>query len=123
MFFRNSKKVKITNSTKRPIRAGESATIKTKRASGHKGIITKRRKTGKIDAFTITHSPFTRGRKNIPLEVNPQSTDSRKSYLVKNVHHVSDKYIGKKQPDIKIKNPTDKSKLRKLKTNAKRKHK
>lgn len=105
---------------KKLIRAGEAARIRTKKASGHKGLITKRRKTGQMDAFTLTHSPYTRGQKNIPLQVNPQNTDAEPSYVVKSVHRITDKNIGKKQPDIVIKNPTDKSVMRKLRTKAKK---
>ena len=116
-------KTKNTVSTKPKIRAGEVASINTKRASGHKGSIAKVKKTGEISAFTLTHSKYTHGRKNIPLVVNPQKNDKRKAYVVKKPHKVAEKHIGKHHPNVRIKNSTDKSIMRKLRTTAKKNNK
>lgn len=111
---------KTIKTAKTKIRAGEFASINTASASGHKGDIAKRKKNGKITTFTITHSPYTHGRKNIQLKENPQPNDKRKAYVVKKPKKVTDKNIGKRHPEMKIKNSTDKSIMRKLKTNAKK---
>lgn len=106
---------------KEKIKAGEAATIKSRRASGHKGFIAKRKKTGEIKAHTITHSKYTNKRKNIKLQVNPQSDDTEPAYVVKRAHKITDDHIGKRHPDLKITNTIDKSVMRKLRTQAKRK--
>ena len=121
--FAETTKTKNTVSTKPKIRAGEVASINTKRASGHKGSIAKVKKTGEISAFTLTHSKYTHGRKNIPLVVNPQKNDKRKAYVVKKPHKVAEKHIGKHHPNVRIKNSTDKSIMRKLRTTAKKNNK
>ena len=111
---------KTVKSTKPKIRAGEFANINSRSAHGHLGIVTKRQKNGRIDAFTTTHSEKYPKHKKIRLEENPNKNDARTSYLNKRFHRVTDNDIGTRRPDIRIKNPIDKSKLRKLKTEAKR---
>lgn len=104
-------------------RAGEFWSVNSKETMGHKGVITKKRKSGKVDVITTTHSKYTKGRKNIKLQENPQKSDKRAAYVVNKVHKVNAKQLGKKQPDMTIKNKTDKAVIRKIKSNAKKKHK
>lgn len=76
-----------------------------------------------MDAITTTHSKKYPKHKKIKLEENPNPKErDRTSYLNKRVHkNVTDKDIGTRRPNVRIKNAVDKSKLRKLKTITKRK--
>ena len=82
----------------------------------HKGEIVKVRKNGKIDAIIITHSPYTRGRKNIKLFENPEENKLESSYVLTKKETVKRKNIGKRHKNIKITNPLDKSIIRKIKS-------
>lgn len=104
-------------------RAGEFWSVNSKETLGHKGLITKRKKSGKVEVITTTHSPYTRGKKNAKLQENPQKEDKRTAYAVKKVHKLKVKQLGKKQPDMKIKNKTDKAIIRNIKNQDKRKKK
>lgn len=103
------------------IRAGDAVSINTKTARGHKGIITKVNKNGTIIAVMITHAPYTKGKKNWELEENPQPKDPKTSHAVKNAEKTTANKLGKKHKDIQVKNPIDKSKLRKITNRAKKK--
>lgn len=102
------------------VRAGEFWSINDAKTRGHKSQITKQ-KGSKVEHIPITHSPTTRNMKNIKLKENPQPTDKRESYAVPKVQTSSTKYIGKKQPDMKIRNATDKSIMRHIKKEHKKK--
>lgn len=56
---------------KRKVRAG-GYSINSKRVKGHKGEISKVRKDGNFVTTIFTHSPYTRGKKNIKLKENPE---------------------------------------------------
>ncbi len=103
------------------IRAGDTVSVNTKTAVGHKGIITKVNKNGNVLVVVLTHAPYTKGRKNWKLEENPQPKDERQSYAVKKAEKTTAQKLGKKHPDTKIKNPIDKSKVRNITNRAKKK--
>ena len=110
--------LKKIDDKKKVIRSGDFYSINTKRAKGHKGQLRKLKKNGTADSVIVTHSKYTRGRKNIELCENPQPGDTRKAYLVPKPEKVKIKQVGKHHPDMKIKNKTDKAKARNV---AKRK--
>lgn len=113
----NSAKAKENLSSKRnQVRAGEFWSVNTKKINGHKGEIGKRKKNGSIDVVVLTHAKRTFGKKNIPLQENPQPNDIKPAYVVKNLQHANVKDLGKRHSDIKITNPIDKSIIRKIKS-------
>ncbi len=73
---------KIQSSKMQTVRNGEFHSINTKRVQGHKGEIKNKKKNGTATAVIVTHSEYTRGRKNIPLKENPQPNDKRTAYAV-----------------------------------------
>lgn len=101
-------------------RAGEFWSVNTKREKGHKGLIAKRKSNGNIEVIISTHSQYTRGRKNIKLQENPQANDFRDSYVLSKLSHTNIKHLGKHHPEMKIKNKTDKSIVRKIKSKNKK---
>lgn len=103
-------------SKKNSVRAGEFWSVNTKKINGHKSEIGKRKKNGSIDVVVLTHAKRTFGKKNIPLQENPQPNDSKPAYVVKNVQHATINDLGKQHSDIKITNPIDKSIIRKIKS-------
>ena len=111
----NKAKKNILNKQSK-IYAGEFYSINSKRAKGHKGRINKVRKDGKIEATIVTHGPYTRNRKNIRLIENPQLGKSEQAFVVTEKEVVTRKNIGKKQNDMKVRNPIDKSIMRKIDT-------
>ena len=112
MNSKQSLKNLITKKSK--IRAGEFYSINTKNAEGHKGELRNLKKNGTAVSVIVTHAKYTRGKKNIELCENPQPGDTRKAYLVPKLEKVKIRQIGKHHPDIKIKNKTDKSKVRNI---------
>lgn len=107
------KQVKIIIYLKK-VRAGETWTINDVKTRGHKAVITKV-KGQEVSHIPRTHSPTTRKHKNIPLQENPQKSDSRKAYISPRVQKSNIKNVGKKQINQDIKNPIDKSVVRHLK--------
>lgn len=106
--------------TNKKVRSGEFYSINTVKVKGHKGTLRDVTKNGTATAVVITHSKYTRGRKNIELCENPQGED-RTAYVVTQPENINiKKHIGKKHPNMKIKNAVDKSKVRNI---AKRKTK
>lgn len=97
-------------------KGGECYSINAKGINGHKGLIGKTRKNGKVDAVILTHARKSFGKKNIKLQENPQPGDSRDAYIVRKKQQVHKKHLGKKHPDVKVKNKTDKSTIRKIKS-------
>lgn len=85
--------------------------INTTAARGHKTKI-KINKKGVILGATITHSPITANKKNIPLQENPQNGHSEQAYVVRKQTKTTIKNTGKIHSDIKTKNPIDKSIMR-----------
>ena len=112
--------VKKTVAKRNSARAGEFWSVNTKKIRGHKSNITKRKKN-MVDVIPITHSKYTRGRKNAKLNENPQNGDSRTAYAVKKVYRVRVKDLGKKQQGMKISNKTDKAIMRNIKKQGKKK--
>jgi len=107
---------KIQSSKMQTVRNGEFHSINTKRVQGHKGEIKNKKKNGTATAIIVTHSEYTRGRKNIPLKENPQPNDKRTAYAVTKPEKVklNKKNIGKHHKDMKVKNSTDKSIIRNI---------
>lgn len=102
---------KINNSN---IVEGHFYSINTIRAKGHKGQLRKRKKNGRGKAVIVTHADKTRKQKNWPLNQNPQKED-RLAFLVTEVEDVIvKKHLGKHHPDMKITDVVDKSKIRHL---------
>ena len=77
--------------------------------------IEKIKKTGEVRVITTTHSPYTRGRKNLRLQENPQEGDEKPAYAVNKTQRTDSGHLGKKHSDMKIKNPIDKSIFRHIK--------
>jgi len=96
-------------------KAGEFWSINDSRTRGHKSLITKSQKNGKINHIPITHAPKTRNMKNIPLKENPQRGNKTQAYAIPKKQTTKAKFLGKKQNDMRIKNKTDKSIFRKIK--------
>lgn len=104
-----------------PIHAGDCRRIHDKRTRGHKSLLTQVYKDGKVQHLPITHAPETRHEKNILLQENPQEGKTEDSYILSKVQTTERKYVGKKQSDVCVKNPVDKSVIRHLKKQSKRK--
>ena len=100
------------------VRAGEIWVINDIRTRGHKSHIT-RSKNNVVEHIPITHSPETRKMKNIPLRKNPNPQDNKQSYILPKVQVSQKKYLGRKHPEYKIKNPIDKSIIRHIKKKGK----
>ena len=103
-------------SKKNKARAGEFWSVNSKKINGHKSEIAKRKKNGSVDVVVLTHAKRTFGKKNIPLQENPQPNDNKPAYVVKNVQRATINDLGKQHSDIKITNPIDKSIIRKIKS-------
>ena len=104
-------RIKQIKKARNEARAGEIWSVNNKTMRGHKGQIL-RRKDNKIELAEITHSSKYG---NLPLKENPQREDDKKAYVVRKKQHASVKNLGKFHPDIKIKHPEDKSKIRHIK--------
>ena len=98
---------------------GHFYSINTKEIRGHKGQVTKKFGDKRI-AVIITHSQYTRGRKNIKLNENPQKDDLEFSYVVKKARFIDDSKIGKHHEDIIVRDSVDKSILRNIKNKKKK---
>lgn len=101
---------------RKDIKAGECATINQKGINGHKGLFGKVRKNGTADAVILTHAPRSFGKKNIRLNENPEHGDPKPAYVVRKKKKINIKKVGKKHPNIKVKNKVDKSIIRKIKS-------
>ena len=99
------------NEVMKKIKQGETYSINTKKNAGHKGDITKKKHSGKVIFVIRTHAIYTRGKKNIKLNANPQKNDSRDSYLLPDADIIvaTSKNIGKNHPNEKYLDPVDKS--------------
>ena len=111
-------KIKPILSKKDGVKAGETWTINDALTRGHKSSITKR-KGNEFEHIPRTHKPFTRGRKNIKLQENPQKDDNRDCFILPKVQTSKVKDLGKKQNEP-ITNPIDKSIIRHLKKEHKK---
>ena len=112
---------KKTVSKKETARAGEFWSVNNSKTKGHKGLITKRKKNNKIEYITVTHSKITQKRKNKKLVKNPDPSDNRQAYVLPKLQKGKIKDLGKKHPEMKIKNKTDKAIVRKIKAKSKKK--
>ena len=101
-------------------RAGEFWTINDARTKGHKSLITKRRKSGVIEHIPTTHKEQTRRMRNIKLKENPQFDDDSDSYILPKLQYSKTSKLGKYQPNMRIKNTTDKSVVRYIKSKRKK---
>lgn len=107
-----TKNMPTIQSKKSKARAGEIWTVNNKEIKGHKSQILRRKKNGKVEVAMITHS---NKYGNIKLQENPQPNDKKNAYVVKHKKRTTVQKLGKKHPEMKIKNKTDKSVLRKIK--------
>lgn len=112
----------LVNAKTRKVRAGETWTINDRRTAGHKSTITKV-KNDEVRHIPRTHSPTTRKHKNIKLQENPQKGDVEDSYIVRKVQITNIRKIGKQQKNQDIKNPIDKSVIRHIKKQDKKRKK
>lgn len=119
MDLQKKEKQIINTSRKNSVRAGDTWTINDSETRGHKSSITKR-KGEIIEHVPRTHSERTNRKRNIKLQENPQKEDERDCFIVSKVRTSKVKDLGKKH-DEPIKNPIDKSVLRHLKKEHKRK--
>ena len=103
------------------LRQGEFYSINSREVKGHKGLLTKKNHNGIIEIVIITHSKYTNHRKNIELIENPQPSDKRTSYVVRKKRTTQPNKTGKRHKDMKVTNAVDKSIIRKIKNNKKKK--
>ena len=101
------------------VRQGQTYSIKTAIHTGHKGLVVKKHRNGTLEVEVFTHHPYTRGRKNIKLQENPQKNDSADSYALSKIQRVSIEKAGKHQGDMVIRNKVDKSVRRNLQRKGK----
>ena len=109
-FYPNTKKV----------RAGETRRINDAKTRGHKSTITNVINET-VEHAPRTHASTTRNMKNIELQENPDPKDKKKSYMLPKIQKTNIKNVGKKIRGEDIKNPVDKSILRHLKNQEKKK--
>ncbi len=102
------------------VRAGETRRINDAVTRGHKSTITSV-KNGVVKHDPRTHQPSTRNMHNIKLKENPNPNDSKDAYILPKIQKTHMKYVGKKIEGEDIKNPVDKSVLRHLKKQDKKK--
>ena len=103
------------NNKKKIARKGEFWTINDKRARGHKSYIVKGNRNRKyVLHLPITHKDRTRNMKNKKLVDNPELNKYEDSYILPKVQKSSERSLGKKQNNLKIKNTTDKSVVRNI---------
>lgn len=106
---------------KRQIKRGHFYSINNKSVSGHRGRVVNVRK-GRVKVVSITHSTRikrkngkkSRTEKTIPLNQNPNKSDSRKAYVSRNPKYASIKQVGKHHPDMRVTDKQDKSLFRKI---------
>lgn len=111
----NSKQsLKIFETKKAKIRAGEIVSVNDSIAKGHKGRVSKKQKNNIVELVIITHASKTRGMQNIKLQENPDPNDKTDAYVLKRKHKTKNNKLGKRHPGIKINNPIDKSVFRKI---------
>lgn len=125
MFGLKKKDNKKPPSIKNKAKGGEIWSVNDINTKGHKSLLIKptkvENKKGVIRHTPITHAPETRRLRNIPLKENPDKNDNRKSHILPKVQKTKRKFLGKKQKDMKITNPVDKSVIRHIKKVDKRK--
>lgn len=98
----------------------EFRTCFSRKAKGHPTYIYA--KVGdKYEYIGLTHSPITRGMKNIPLDVNPNPNESEQAYIKPNVESEKVKFFEKKPKSSWKFSRKDKKKVRKIIRNSKRK--
>ncbi len=106
------------------IKAGQVRSINDAATRGHKSIITKKKEKS-VQHLPITHASETRNMKNIKLNKNPDPNDKSnkkyESYILPKVQETKYKNVGKEHPDVKVKDPRDKSIIRHLKKQSKNK--
>ena len=105
------KRVEDIKKARANARAGEIWSVNNNIMRGHKGQILRRR-NNKLELAELTHSSKYG---NLLLEENPQRDDDRKAYVVRKKQHATVRSLGKYHPDMRIKHPKDKSKIRHIK--------
>lgn len=106
------------NNTK--FRKGEVYAVNNKVIRGHRSLIIDLDDIN-IDTIVFTHAPKTRRIPNIKLQENPdlndvdESGNLRNTYILKSIQKANIKDIGKYYPNFRVKNPIDKSIIRKIK--------
>ncbi len=106
------------------IHGGEIVAVNDKNTKGHGGIMLKPTKKDRrkdvAKHIPITHSPTTRRMKNIRLQQNPQAGKVEASYILPKVQKAKADKLGKRKKDVVVKNTTDKSVVRHLKKENKK---
>jgi len=99
---------------------GHFYSINSRDIVGHKAQVSKKINGSKRVVVVLTHSKYTRRRKNIQLNENPQKDDIRTSFVLKNSKIVEESQIGKHHKDMKVTNKVDKSIIRHIKNKKKK---
>ena len=102
------------------VKQGQTYSINTKKHSGHKGNVVKKKHNGTVEVIIFTHASNTRGRANIRLQENPQKGDSAPSYILPTIQKVGVERAGKFHNDMTLKSKTDKSIRRNLQKKSKK---
>lgn len=115
-----------TAKSKKNPHSGEFWSVNDAKTRGHKSLITsvtkKDRKQGNFKHLPVTHAKTTRQKKNIKLtdKPDPNDKDTRASHILSKTQKAKIDNLGKKQNNMKIKNPIDKSIIRNIKKKAKK---
>lgn len=123
-----SKKEKVLKKSRKnkldQVHGGEIHAINDARTRGHGSIICKptkkERKENVVKHVPLTHSDKTRNMKNIPLRENPQKGAKEQSYILPKVQKTRGEKLGARKKDTVVKNATDKSVLRHIKKEDKK---
>ena len=107
------------NKKSKNAKVGEIWSIRGAESKGHPSIITKKRKKNEIEHISITHSPKTRNMKNIKLRKAPNIEDPRDNYILPKVLKTNANNLHRKRPEMKIRDPIDKSIIRNIKKKRK----
>ena len=107
---------------KKIAKRGEVWSINDRNTRGHNSYIVKGNKNrSTVSHLPITHAPYTRRRKNVPLRKNPSCSDFSQSYVLSKIQVSNEKHLGRKNESLVIKDPVDKSVIRNIeKRNKKR---
>lgn len=100
---------------------GEIWSINDRKTRGHNSIIVQgNAQKSSVLHIPITHAETTRNMRNIDLFTNPNKQDPKISRVIPKVQKSHEKSLGRKNTNIIIKDPRDKSIIRHIKKNKKR---
>lgn len=118
------RKTRNSKTQNRNIRGGDIRTVNDARTRGHNSVICKPtkkdRKQNTVKHIPLTHAEKTRNMKNVKLQENPQKGKKETSYVLPKVQKTRSEKVGTKKKDIRIKNSTDKSVVRHIKKQNKK---